>query len=98
MERPSLTHHRRTALLITCGNMDEKQLQAGRINIPKSSPPLPSDNLAHARIFVSYGEAVLWTFPLVECRTWFVRLSLDISHDPLGLHARQEAVADIIAA
>ncbi len=64
----------RIALLITCGTMDERDLQGDLIKIPKEQPPQePLNSAGYARIFVWFSEAVLWAFPLSECQTWFVR-------------------------
>ena len=60
------------ALLITCGTMDDKTLQKDLIKIPQDRLPQAPGPVAYSRIFVSYSEAVLWSFPLHECTTWFV--------------------------
>ncbi len=53
--------------------MEDRALQGELIKIPKETSPEPAIGPGQARIFVWYSEAVLWTFPVSECQTWFVR-------------------------
>ena len=67
-----------SALLITCGTMDKKVLQGEFIKIPQDKLPEAPGPVPFSRIFVSYSEAVLWSFPLHECTTWFVRVTVSV--------------------
>lgn len=61
------------SFLITCGSMSETALRGELITIVNE--PARSgrgSNNGAARILVSYGEAVLWAIPVLECETWFV--------------------------
>jgi hypothetical protein len=51
--------------------MEDKVLHGDLIKIPPEQGPQPSSSGSLSRIFVSYGEAVLWAFPIAECRSWF---------------------------
>lgn len=50
--------------------MAKSDLQGEAITFASElSPPTGSST---QRIFVKYGEALMWTFPVSECSTWFV--------------------------
>lgn len=61
----------RKALLLTCGRMPSDDLMKGIIT--KTLKP-PSKSAPHRgkMIYVSYYQAVAWSFSLESCSTWFV--------------------------
>lgn len=60
-----------TDLLVTCGEMAKTDLKGESLTL--TSELSNSDSTANlGRIFVQYGEAVVWTFDASECSTWFV--------------------------
>ena len=63
------------SLLITCARLSLASLQGQSITV--NSAPVPDTPKKHSlpRILVSYGDAVMWSFAVSDCQTWFALLS-----------------------
>ncbi|KJK78621.1 hypothetical protein H634G_05996 [Metarhizium anisopliae BRIP 53293] len=62
------------SLLVTCGTMSELDLRGELVDV-RSQPSPEAAGSTPGRILVKYGNAVTWSFPAVECSTWFMFLS-----------------------
>lgn len=59
------------ALLVTCSQLPMTDLRGKYIPVKIISSPDPYKD-EQRKLIVKFGNAVLWSFPLDECQTWFV--------------------------
>jgi hypothetical protein len=59
------------ALLFTCARLPMSALQGESISIV-STPAIDNPRLISPTLLVSSGRSLLWSFPLDECKSWFV--------------------------
>lgn len=67
------------ALLVSCGTMSKKKLQADVVKVTSEPPPTALGGASMRRIIVKYTESVKWIFTPEECPTWFVSISRGLS-------------------
>jgi hypothetical protein len=61
----------RPALLFTCARLSMSALQGESISVV-STPATNDPRLFSPTLLVSSGKSLLWSFPLDECKSWFV--------------------------